>query len=155
MDRKKLEEIINYIVDEGERVKSKYLEEETGPVDYLGIFSKDEDEKNKLLELMKTEGKFIKDTPTGPHYLLHNPVITKSGPVSIIKVRTTDPKKPYRGAPDFLVDDYDSFKKKYLGRKDFDLITREVFEMIEIWDRDADVLVYFKNHPMAEILGLI
>jgi len=152
MNRQKLDSIINEIVDEGEKVKSKYLEEPTGPVDYLGIFSRDEDEMNAMLSLMKTEGKFLQDTPTGPHYMLKNPVLTKSGPVSIIKVRKPDSKKPYRGAPDFLVDDYDSFKKKYLGRKYFNLIDREVFEMIEIWDPEANVLVYFKNMPIAHVL---
>lgn len=154
MNRQQFEDIINEIVDEGERVKKKYLEEETGHVDYLGIFCKDEKEKNDLLSLMKTEGEFIQDTPTGPHYKLKRLVLTKSGSVVIIKVRNKDPRKPYRGAPDFLVDDYDSFKKKYLGRKDFNLIDREAFEMIEIWDPDADVLVYFKNIPMVQVLGI-
>lgn len=154
MNRQQLESIINEIVDEGERVKKKYLEEETGPVDYVGIFSKDENEKNDMLSLMKTEGEFIQDTPTGPHYKLKRPVLTKSGPVVVIKVRTTDPKKPYRGSPDFLVDDYVSFKKKYLGRKDFNLIDREAFKMVEIWDPQADALVYFKNKPIAQILSI-
>ena len=154
MNRQQFEAIVNEIVKEGERVKSKYLEEPTGPVDYVGIFSRDENEKNAMLSLMKTEGEFLQDTPTGPHYKLKRPLLTKSGLVAVIKVRTTDPKKPHRGSPDFLVDDYDSFKKKYKDRKYFNVIEREVFEMIEIWDPDADVLVYFKNIPMAQILGI-
>ena len=153
MDRRKLESIVNYIVEEGERVKYKYLEEETGPVDYLGIFCRDEKEKRELLSLMKAEGEFVQETSRGPHYKLKKPIETKSGPVGLIKIRNTDPVKKHRGAPDFRVDNYDSFKKKYLGRKDFNLIVRPNYEMIEIWDPQADVLVYFLSIPITEQLG--
>ena len=154
MNVKELEELVNYIVDEGERVKSKYLEEETGPVDYLSIFCKDEKEKNELLSLMKTEGEFIQDAPTGPNFKLRTPIMTKSGPVPLIKIRNTDPVKRQRGAPDFRVKNYEEFKRKYLGRKNINLIDRKTFEMIEIWDPDADVLVYFCSIPMTKQLGI-
>jgi hypothetical protein len=154
MKREEFEKIVNYIVDEGERVKRKYLKEETGPVDYVGIFCRDEKEKQKLFTLIKTLGIVVQETPTGPNFKLKTPILTKSGSTHFIKIRNTDPIKHQRGAPDFLVEDYYSFKKKYLGRKDFNLINREIFEMIEIWDPDADVLVYFKNITMAQVLGV-
>lgn len=154
MNLDELSLIINYIVDEGEKVKSKYLEEPTGLIDYVAIFCRDENEKQKILALTETLGVVVRDTPTGQNIKLNSPIKTKSGPVKLIKVRNTDPIKHHRGAPDFRVKDYDSFKRKYLGKKDFKLIDRGSFEMIEIYDPKADVLVYFLNIPLTTQLGI-
>ena len=149
-----LNSIVNYIVDEGEKVKAKYLEEQTGPVDYVAIFCKDEDEKKKLLDLVSALGTVAQETPTGPNIKLINPIVTNSGAVRLIKIRNVDSIKRQRGAPDFRVEDYHSFKQKYLGKKNINLIDRKSFEMIEIWDPQADVLVYFPNIPLTKQLGI-
>lgn len=146
--------IVNYIVDEGEKVKKEYLEDPTGPVDYVAVFCRDDDEQQKILSLVKTLGVVAQKTPTGPNIKLNNPIITKSGPVKLIKVRNIDPIKHQRGASDFRVKDYEIFKQKYLGRKNINLIERQGFEMIEIWDPNADVLVYFLNIPLTRQLGI-
>lgn len=153
MNHQEFESLVNYIVDEGERVKDNNLDEATGPVDYLAIFSKDDKEKQELLDLALNLGIVAQETPTGPNIKLHKPIQTKSGPVTFVKIRNVDPIKKQRGAPDFRVEDYEGFKKKYLGRKNFNLIDRRTFEMIEIWDPTADVLVYFCNIPLTKQLG--
>lgn len=154
MNNNDLELIVNYIVDKGEGVIKKYLEEPVGNIDYLAIFCKDDEEKKQLLDLMNSLGEVIQDTPTGPNFKLKTPIETKSGKVGLIKIRNTDSAKIHRGAPDFKVDDYEAFKNKYLGREHFNLIERQDFEMIEIWDPEADVLVYFPNIPLTNQLGI-
>ncbi len=154
MIKEDLELVINYIVDEGEKINKKYLEEKVGSIDYLAIFCKDEKEKQELLGLMDKLGEVVQETPTGPNYKLLTPIKTKSGNVNLVKIRNADPKKSHRGAPDFRVNDYVLFKKKYLGRQNFNLIIRPGFEMIEIWDPNADVLVYYLNIPLTKQLGI-
>lgn len=154
MNEEEFDKIVNYIVDEGEKVKKKYLEEETGPVDYLAICCRDGKEKQELLSLTRTLGTVAQETPTRPNFKLRVPIMTKSGPVRLVKIRNTDPLKHQRGAPDFRVNDYEAFKKKYLGKKNINLIDRKTFEMIEIWDPEADVLVYFCSIPLTQQLGI-
>ena len=147
--------IINYIADEGEKINRKYLlDKEVGSIDYLAVFCKDEEEREELLNIINKIGKVVQETPTGPNYKLSSPIKTKSGEVNLVKIRNNDPKKSHRGAPYFRVNDYASFKKKYLGKENFDLIERPGFEMIEIWDPAADVLVYYPSIPLTVQLGI-
>lgn len=154
MNSSKLSTLVNYIVDKGIEVKTKHLENDHSPIDYVAIFCKDEEEKEELLNLLESLGNIIQQTPTGPNFKLKTPIVTSSGPVTLIKIRNTDPIKHQRGAPDFRIDDYEAFKKKYLGKQNFNLIDRKTFEMIEIWDPKADVLVYFPNIPLTKQLDL-
>jgi hypothetical protein len=154
MTSQELTAIVNYIVDEGDKINKKYLDEVVGPVDYVAIFCKDENEKNELTNLITNLGEAVDETPTGINYKLNSPIETNQGPVILIKIRNTDPQKPHRGALDFRVKDYASFKNKYLGREHFNLIERPDFEMIEIWDPEADVLVYYPNIPLTQQLKI-
>ncbi len=148
MTKQKLEEIVNYIVNQGLKAIIDNTKEEGLVVDYLAIFSKDESEFDDLHELVKTLGTLGDKTGTlaGSTYLLSEPLNTLAGLLKVIKIRRPDPTRPQRGAPDFKVNDYQVFKDQYLtDGRNFSLMTRKNYEMMEL--KGVDVLVYFPSVP--------
>lgn len=146
MTKEELEKIVNYIVDQGLLAIRENTSEKDLPVDYMGIFCQNDKEFTEMDNLVKTLG-VLGDktaTSTGNTYILNVPINTNAGPLKVLKVRKPDATRPQRGAPDFRVNDYQSFKEKYLSSgHNFSLIAREVYEMIEL--KGIDVLVYFPS----------
>ena len=151
MAKQDLEKIVNYIINQAWRAISENTDEKDLPVDYLGIFSKDESEFRDLERLVSTLGKLGDKTATatGSTYLLDEPLNTPAGPLKVLKIRKPDPTRPQRGAPDFRVKNYLAFKEKYQSRgHNFLLIVRKEYEMLEL--KGADVLVYFPSKTFDE-----
>ena len=150
MDKKEFEKIINYIVEQGMEVLKNTDEKDTA-VDYVAIFSKNDQEFNNLMLIAETLGKEIdKETAkTGRTFLLNESMETSAGSLSLIKVRLPDATRPQRGAPDFKIKNYIQFKDKYLQSSgNFTLMVRKDYEMIEI--KGVDVLVYIPNKTVSE-----
>jgi len=154
MDKKEFFNIVQYIVNQGKIIAINYSGETNLQIGYLDIFAKDETEKDTLLSIIEKLGKIVERPKTGLTFQLNNPLITDLGPLKLIKIRFPDPSRPQRGAPDFKVPDYEIFKKKMLGKKNVNLIERLKYEMIEIWDENEDVLVYFPNKLLSDDLSL-
>lgn len=149
----KLSNLIKEIVEQAAKLKDKHTEAKDAKVNYVAIFSQSDHEYNMLLELAKSSGKLIENTPTGPLFNL-NPIPTSSGILKLLKVRTHDKTRPERGDADFTVLDYNTFKKTYLSKPGFKLIKRERFEMMELMDPDFNVRAYFSYPPLDEQLGI-
>ena len=150
MNKQDLENIVRYLVKQAIEAIENNTDEKNLPVDYVAIFSKDEQEFNNLELLVRPLGREIdkKTAKTGFTFLLNDPLKTPAGLVKLIKIRKPDPTRPQRGAPDFRVKKYDDFKSKYLQKSgDFTLMVRKDFEMIEL--KGVDVLVYFPNKPLG------
>lgn len=150
MDKKDLENIVNYLVRQGLKAIRENTDEKSLPIDYVAIFSRDEQEFENLELLVRSLGREVykKAAKTGPTFLLNKPLVTPAGQVGLIKVRLPDLTRPQRGAPDFRVKKYDDFKSKYLQKSgNFTLMVRKDFEMIEL--KGIDVLVYFPNKPLG------
>ena len=154
MNKNKFFNIVQYIVSQGEKIAIKYSGETNLQIGYVDIFAKDEVEKEQLLSIIKKLGKVAERPKTGLTFLLDKPINTDSGSLRLIKIRFPDPARPQRGAPDFKVPDYKVFKKGILGKKNVNLIERPKYEMIEIWDKTEDVLVYFPNILLSDDLSL-
>jgi len=58
------------------------------------------------------------------------------------------------GDADFTAGDYESFKKKYLGKPGFRLIKRPDMEMIELMDSSYDAVAYFSHPTLATVLKI-
>lgn len=156
MSSQELNGLVNYIVNQGLLAIQKSIEEKINfPVDYVAVFSKDKKENNELLELLKILGKVVEKTSTGITFKLTTPIATNAGKLHLIKIRKFDPIKQQRGAPDFVADDYELLKDKYLHRKNFQLLQRENYEMLELANPEFDVLVYFPNPPLSKDLLLL
>jgi len=152
MNNQEFFKIVDYILDKGVELVQKHLEEEELPLDYVHIFSKSETEYNEFLEIIKTLGKLVDQTPTSLNYQLDEPYKTKHGLLKVIGIRRYDPEKPQRGAPDFRVANYEKFKEKY--KHLMKLIVRPEFEMLELSDAEFDIFVYFLNSPLTLDLGI-
>ena len=149
-NQKDLEDIILYIVKQALEAIAINTNERNLPIDYLAIFSKDEQEFKNLEQLVRPLGKEVdkQTSKTGLTFLLDQPIKTHAGLLKLLKIRKPDPTRPQRGAPDFRVQDYRQFKDKYLKKSgNFTLMIREDFEMIEL--KGIDVLVYFPNKPVG------
>ncbi|MDD5567310.1 MAG: hypothetical protein PHH01_03900 [Patescibacteria group bacterium] len=153
MTKQDLEKIVNDIVGHALQAVSVNTHEKDLPIDYMGIFSKDDNEFANLERLLMTLGKPGDKTATqsGSTFLLNEPLNTPAGPLKVLKVRKPDPTRPQRGAPDFRVIDYLAFKEKYfLSRQNsnFSLMIRKSYEMLEL--KGDDVLVYFPSKSFDE-----
>lgn len=147
MNEEHLKKSIQDIVEKANKLKNKHTLEINAPVNYACIFSQNKDEYTNLLELVKKIGKVIKETPTGPLFQIY-PIKTVAGLLKLLKIRRPDSTRPERGDADFTVTNFIDFKKKYLSKKEFKLIKRENFEMIELMDLEFDVRTYFSNPPL-------
>ncbi|OGC81730.1 MAG: hypothetical protein A2W07_06370 [candidate division Zixibacteria bacterium RBG_16_43_9] len=151
MTRQDLVKIVNYIVHQAQQAILENTDETDLPLDYMGIFTKDDTEFADLERLLMTLGTpgDKTATATGSTYLLKEPLDTAAGPLKVLKVRKPDHTRPQRGAPDFRVRNYLSFKEKYLSRgHNFSLIVRKEYEMMEL--KGVDVLVYFPSKTFDE-----
>lgn len=151
MNTKEIEEIVNYIVNHGLEAIRDNTDENALPLDYMGIFAKDDDEFEEMEKILKSLGTpgDKTATSTGLTCILNQPISTPAGPLKVLKIRKPDSTRPQRGAPDFRVSDYASFKEKYLpSGSNFSLMIRKDYEMLEL--KGDDVLVYFPSKSFGE-----
>lgn len=153
METLEFNEIIKYIVEKCIALKDKYTEEKNLEIDYICIFSHNHEEYLELIKIASGLGKIVDDTKTGPVFKFNIPFQTITGKAKVLKIRLPDKSKTERGDVDFITN-YEPFKKKYLGNKNFSLIKRESFEMLELKDSSFDVLVYFSSTPPSKLLGI-
>lgn len=146
-----IKKIISEIVDEADSIIKEKIDENF-LIDFVDIFPKSEKEKGQLTKEIEKIGKEILQTETGKIYRLSEPIITKFGPLSLIKIRIFDAGRTQRGAPDFKVKDYANFKHKYLADNSFKLIVRNDYEMLELRKEGRNVLIYFPDKTLSESL---
>lgn len=144
--------IIDYIVEKSVDLKNKYVKEEL-KIDYVCVFSQSQEEYDHFIGLASSLGKIAQETKTGPVFKFNSPPQTIAGKPNLLKIRIPDKTRPQGGDVDFNTD-YEKFKAKYLNDKNFTLIKRENFEMIELRDEGFDVLVYFSSIPLSKQLGI-
>ncbi len=154
MKQEEILRIIGYLVSECNKLKNKYVDEKDLEVDYVCVFAQSESEYNQLIEAAESLGKIVDETPTGPIFAFNFPLKTIAGSPKLLKIRKPDKTRPQRGDVDFNTD-YSNFKNKYLNDKEFTLVKREKFEMIELKDPSFDVLVYFSSTPTSQQLGIL
>ena len=151
MLKEELQKMIQSIVSQAKGLKDKHSVGNDSNVNYAAIFSQSDNEYKDLLESIKEFGEVILDTKTGPIFKIA-PLNTVAGDLKLVRIRKPDKTRPERGDADFTVDDYDKFKKEFLGKEGFKLIKREDFEMIELMDPEFNVRAYFSNPPLDEQL---
>lgn len=122
-------------------------------MDFVDIFPVSQQEKVDLDKEALLIGKIIEETPRGNFYRLNTPIKTKLGNVDIIKIRKFDTTRlGYIGAGDFVVADFDNFKKKYKDCKNCKYVEAETYNAIEIktpntlgYVMDISTSIYYKN----------
>lgn len=147
-------QITQNIVTSSIPVLKKYVPAKfTLTLDYVDIFPKSEKEHDDLLIEIKKLGVVVWSTSTGDTYKITTPIKTEQGELSLLRVRDWDKSKTvFRGHPDYTLEKgwYEALKTHLLKHRQVNLITRPEYEMIEIWDTDFDVAVYFPSVPLTE-----
>jgi len=139
--------IVQEILMRAIALKDKYTKEYDAMATWACIFAQSENEYNELIEEVKKYGEKLKDTYSGPIFILNEPI---GRTIRVLKIRQFDPAKKERGDADFTVKNYENFKKESLGKNNFKLIPRDGFEMIELMESGNNVLAYFSNPPIEE-----
>ncbi len=141
------------IVAKAQNLNIKHTDQKSAPVNYACIFAHSEDEFTELVNLTVQVGCIVSETKMGPVFKIE-PFETIAGPLQLLKIRRPDLKRLERGDADFTVSDYKTFKSNYLYKPGFSLITRPEMEMIELVDPAWDVLTYYSNPTLLQVLGL-
>lgn len=148
-----LKRLIQDIVAQARLLSAKYTSEGNAPVNYACIFSQSQAEYKEMVHVAGQMGPVVDDTPTGPVFQIAT-LFPDAGDLGLLKIRCPDPKRPQRGDADFVVLDYQKFKKTYLGKPGFALIKRQNMEMLELIDPSFDVIAYYSHPTLAEVLGI-
>ncbi len=151
MTTDELKAIAQEIVAEARRLSATHTDQPDAPVNYACIFTQSEAEYEEMVDIARQLGSVADETAMGPVFYI-SPLLTNAGTLRMLKIRRPDPKRPERGDADFTVDNYKKFKKKHLGRQGFALIKRNDMEMIELIDSSFNVLAYYSNPTLAEVL---
>lgn len=133
-------------------VKDIYVSEKNLTLDYITLFSHSDPELTDLIAASQAIGQQI-DEHNGPVFRLNQPITFPNGILKYFRIRKPDIKRPQIGCGDFKVADYESFKNKYLGRKNFELFHGDGFEYMGIHDTTQNYLVYFPDKAITEDLG--
>jgi len=148
---KTIDELYNYIkliVEKANDLKNKYTKEFDAKVNYACIFCKNDIEYNYYIQLLKEDNNIIlEETYSGPLFRIKD-LNTVSGILKLVKIRKYDKEHNELGDADFTVNNYNEFKNNCLNKKEFNIISRENYEMIELMDIKGDVRVYFSNPPI-------
>jgi len=133
---------LSYIDEQLKKLADVALGEQL-PINTLKIFAHYNDEYDFLKEWVNSLGE--NGGTSTPSYYVRTPEAIKvnDDQVDYIGIRTPDPYRSQVGCGDYVVDDYEAFKDKYLGKSPF---VREIphpkFEMLELFHPDIDVLGY-------------
>lgn len=149
-----IEKISQEIVKRSQPILDKYVPAKyTLELDYVDIFPKSKDEHAELLKELKTLGKAVWPGSTGYTYKLHSPIQTVKGDLWLLRVRIFDESKIiFRGHPDYAVAKayYENFKEDMMKQENVNLIRRPAFDMVEIWDENFEVAIYFPSISLTE-----
>ena len=150
---KDLISIVNYIVEKSIQMKDKYTGVKDSSIEFACVFCQNNEEYEKLTNEIEALGKVVQSTNTGFTYKLNQPLNTKAGLLSLVKIRKPDPLRKERGDTDFNTN-YQDFKKKYGDKQNFELVKREDFEMLRLSNPQNNVMVCFSSIPLSKVLGI-
>lgn len=137
------QEALAYL-DEKLRELSSLVIQEKPPVNTLKIFAHYENEYIFLKQWVDSIGR-NEDSGSSTSYYVKpfNPMTINDDPIEYIGIRVPDPYRAQVGCGDYVVDNYEEFKAKYLHKSPY---IREVphqkYEMLELYHPDIDVLGY-------------
>lgn len=145
-----LEEIVNKNLN---RIEKDLLEiKDLKNIDFLDIFPKSEEHRILLDEEINKIAILLEKTERGNVYALNNPIETKYGKLTYIKIRIFDETRlNWEAAADFVVKDRNILKDKVGKDIRFSYIKREKWDAVEF--KTDNTLVYFLNPLASEVYG--
>lgn len=123
-------------------------------IDYVCIFCQSKDKFKFYNSEAAKLGTVAQDTPTGKVYGLKSIFPNSNLGTKLLKIRVVDSTRPQLGNVDFCTTDFMKYREHLLKDLSTKLIDRGDHEMVELSDREFDVLLYFTNPPTSQLLGI-
>jgi len=140
-NEKELIKVIKYVAIQNSKLSKKIVGKSL-PIKSLTVFSHYSSEFEKLVKILLKLGN-PHNEHNGPRIILHIPVKVLGNSITHLRIRKPDPYRMQVGCSDFVVENYQNFKKVNLGKnKNLRLIKRQEYEYIEFFHPDFDVLGY-------------
>jgi len=148
-NQEELIEAVKYIASETTKMIKKIIGK-SFPIKSLTVFAHLQSEFELLTVMLAKIGKPY-DYNNGPRVELYEPVEVGGNRITHLRIRKQDPERPQVGCNDFETD-YKSFKSDYLSKyaDNLNLIKRPEYEMIELHDKEFDVLAYVVSDYSAD-----
>lgn len=140
-NQKELMEAVKHVASETSKMAKKIVGK-TFPIKSLTVFTHSQPEFELLIEILAKIGKPY-NYNNGPRVELYEPIEIGENHIIHLRIRKPDPERPQVGCNDFETD-YRFFKSKYLLKyaDNLSFIKRPEYEMIELHDKEFDVLAY-------------
>jgi len=140
-NQKELVEVVKYVASETTKMAQKILGK-TFPIESLTIFAHSQLEFELLTAMIEKIGKPY-NYNNGPRVELYEPIEIGENRITHLRIRKPDFERPQIGCNDFETD-YEVFKGEYLLKyaDNLRVIKRPEYEMIELCDREFNVLAY-------------
>lgn len=137
------QEALEYI-DEKLRELSRLIIDERPPVNTLKIFAHYNEEYIFLKQWANSIGKSEDSSSATSYYVKpFKPTVINTDSIEYIGIRVPDPYRAQVGCGDYVVDNYDEFKDKYLNSSPYIReVAHQKYEMLELFHPDMDVLGY-------------
>lgn len=145
-----IQEIINKNLN---RIEKDLLEiKDLQKIDFLDIFPESEEHRNLLDKEISKIAMLLEKTERGNVYALNNPIETKYGKLTYIKIRIFDETRlNWEAAADFVVKDRNVLIEKVGKDTRFSYIKREKWDAVEF--KTNNTLIYFLNPLASEVYG--
>ncbi len=140
-NQKELIEAVEHVASETTKMAQKIIGK-AFPIKSLTVFSHSQLEFELLCEILAKIGKPY-NYNNGPRVELYQPIEVGENRITHLRIRKPDLERPQVGCNDFETD-YETFKSGYLSKHpdSLVLIKRPEYEMIELRDKEFDVLAY-------------
>ncbi|MDD5031866.1 MAG: hypothetical protein PHR36_02350 [Patescibacteria group bacterium] len=140
-NQKELIEAVKYIASETSKMAQKIVGKRF-PINSLTVFAQSQPKFDLLIEILAKIGKPY-NYNNGPRVELYEQIKVGENNITYLRIRKPDPERPQIGCNDFETD-YEIFKREYLLKEanNLSLIKRPEYEMIELHDKEFDVLAY-------------
>lgn len=140
-NQKELVEAVKYVVSETSKMAQKIVGK-TFPIKSLTVFAHSQSEFELLNEILAKIGKPY-NYNNGPRVELYEPIEVGENCITHLRIRKPDSERPQVGCDDFETN-YEAFKSECLSKYagNLSLIKRPEYEMIELHDREFNVLAY-------------
>lgn len=135
---RELDETFKYLTTNLENLSEKLFNERL-PITTLKIFAHYPEEYKYIHDLISSKGKEASFSSETSLYVETDEIVNTYN-IKYLGIRVVDPYRMQVGCGDYEIDNFEEFKKKWLGKSDFIRSFRE--DMIEIWHPDFDVLGY-------------
>lgn len=148
-----LQERLNHIAKEAQKIQNKYLRKYNLSLDYINIFSENSNEYDFYSEETLKLGTLLKEVANGIYVKLNSPINVLGLELKTIKVRKPDPTKNTEGAVDYVTNDYEFLKDQLQNNEDFQLsVNTFKQEEIVISIDESDAYVAVGSIPILETL---